>query len=178
MKVKSNRRGLFIFTVSKHLEICFPGPPNSPAGAPLPFLNPLLLAPPPRASVRAPPVTVTNPRRLEKQLRVSEPCGRIWGRKSRADRRRTHRGECFVLLFKNSAKKFVLYGIMAVNILWEVSGNAHRATVILLRKSHFVAIFAANLGPCCGDSYYQISNMEFAKEMIHLRLCMCCLLNK
>lgn len=35
-----------------------------------------------------------------------------------------------IVLFKNSAKKSVLYGVMAVNILWKVSGNALRATMI------------------------------------------------
>lgn len=60
-----------------------------------------------------------------------------------AKRKGAERGDCFVVLLKNSAKKFVLYGIMAVNILWKVSGNAQRATVILLWKSHFVAISPA-----------------------------------
>lgn len=67
--------------------------------------------------------------------------GRAAGEEEEGRQRRLFAGFCL----KTPPRKFVLYGIMAVNILQEVSGNAQRATVILLRKSHFVAISPAGL---------------------------------
>lgn len=96
----------------------------------------------------------------------------------RGEKKRAARGDCLLLLFKHSAEKFALYGTMAVNILWKVSGDAQRATVIfLLRKSHFVAV-----SPPAGLSKVRTVlwslvcprfNIELEKGMIELKPHLC-----
>lgn len=63
----------------------------------------------------------------------------------RGKKKRAAGGDCLLLLFKHSADKFALCGIMAVNVLWKVSGDAQRATVIFAPKVTFCSDFSSRI---------------------------------